>query len=334
MFERKPKILMFGDPASTASWYRGVGPFARLLKEGFIDLTTTTQLHWPLLLAHDILFLMSPLGAQTVEVATAAKSLGMAIWADWDDDFANTPKWHNEYRNVCSDGVKASLAQVAKLADAITVTTPALKAIFDNLSLKAKVDVVPNAIDDVLFPAPRAPAKTPPRYITWRGGKSHGEDLRLGAQTFVDLQNKNVRTIFMGGYPESIAAQLVDGMYSFQPWTIPSFYAANLARFNAPFHFVPLVDHPFNYAKSNIAFLESTWIGGSLCVTTPMGDQSAWPGCMVVDADKVADFIFQGLQHNEGRVMAVHLAQTLVRERYLLSSVNKKRVEIIAGLLA
>lgn len=204
----------------------------------------------------EIILLQRPHTQQQLGMAQTVKRMGRKLIVDWDDDLSCVPLWNPNAKHF-KDCVN-NLKPICALADVVTVTTPALAAQAKSWGAK-EVVIVPNAIDDCFKhlyknPAPRTNS------ILWRGSNTHSADLEVGRQLITDLGQSN-RIVFVGDCP---------------PWAhtlkdVQHYEVVDYANFLCLMHtiapkmvVVPLADHPFNHAKSDVGAQEAYLIGAQL----------------------------------------------------------------------
>jgi hypothetical protein len=227
------------------------------------------QLHRAVINA-DVVLLQRPFTAQHVSIAHTIKDAGKILLLDWDDSYVNIPSY-----NANAHHFKDCLPHVAalsKLADAVTVTSDALKREIESYGAK-RVVKIPNAIDDSLKGIYRAPTRS--KSLLWRGAVGgHQADMESGKQTFFDFAAKGYELIFMGDKPP----------WSYQVnhrhFTVSDYcnYLCTLARLAPEYVFVPLVDNLFNQGKSDISALEA-WLAGAKLIHSNIGEFKNLPEC-------------------------------------------------------
>ncbi len=243
-------------------------------------------------------------------------------------------------RNIARRGLKEALEPVAEaararvpslsgdLAESITVTTKNLRGAFQNIKgITSDIRVIPNAIDDYLFPEPKAPRQAPNKIIAWRGGNSHAQDLAIVKDDVRKLVELGYRFVFFGMKPHVLEPVLPLGTWSHIEWNgeVDTFLR-KLSDLNASFHMVPLENNDLNKAKSNIAWLEASWHGGSACVVSDI-ESDEWVDAM--ETEGIADTI---LTLTFGATEVVR-SQRVIRDYFLLSAINNQRAKLVRELM-
>lgn len=182
------------------------------------------------------------------------KKRGITIVWELDDNLFEIPEWSpasKQFRQIDLDNLRFCL----DLADRLIVSTDELKA---QLGYEDKTTVLPNLIDPSDYPylAPRdKPTEWDPIRILWAGSNTHAADIELVASDLLTFLEEEplARAIFVGMVPKLLAnhKQVV-----FLPMVPVECYPALIQLTRAHIALCPLVDHPFNRAKSCIKWLE------------------------------------------------------------------------------
>jgi glycosyltransferase involved in cell wall biosynthesis len=245
---------------------------------------------------------------------------GKPIVYETDDDFASIPDWHGKsaYREE-ADWILRFVAH----ASLVTVATPVLAERFARHH--RRVRVLPNCIDATIWPV-AAPVETGLRdpHILYAGSRGHWRDLQTVEAVLADVLEEHPdaqltivgveRTTF-AGHPR-VRLLPFNGEYRQYPH--------RLAAVGASFAIVPLVEHPFNDARSPIKFLEYAAMG------VPGIFQDAPPYAIVrdgedglkagADADAWRAAIERLITGDDERQALAERANRRVREEFLLSS--------------
>lgn len=307
-----------------------------LAKQGVCDITMCTpdmKVSWPLLVQHDILLILRPAWPSYVYLCQRARDLGVKVWIDHDDNLLGLPYSHPEWSYFSSDQTREAVRDCLKAAHVITVTTENLKKVFARFqNVTENIQVIPNAIDDYLFPTPTPPKDIPNKIIAWRGGNSHGADLALLKDSVPELIKDGFRFVFFGMKPTPLESVLPFGTWTHVQWNgeVDTFLR-KLSALNAPIHVVPLEDNDLNKSKSNIAWLEASWHGGSVAAVSDV-KSGEWDGAFLI-TEPTFNSQIKGIFDASNRKEMVQVAQESIRHYYLLSSVNKKRIQIIQELM-
>ena len=344
------KILFVSNTGtSPVHHYRGEGVLERLRKiEPTIEVVYPRKEAWIDLLGVDVVFFLRCQSANEQNLAMDAMNMGVPIWYDIDDDlFAIPPE------NPASEGMtqekKAVVSWFLQNANAVSVTTEALKkTVVAKRRGDKGVHLIPNALDDYTYTDldMYLPYGRQNKLVTWRGGVTHQGDLLEFAQAFWDFlgSTSNVSLHFMGYDPWYLKKGF--------PWHKPIDYSNRIlppAKYNFDFysylgnfkalvqpwaHVIPLIENPFNKAKSNIALLEAVYAGAIPVVP----DWPEWQFPAVHKYEDVEDFSRAcqcAIGWNEDHRKAMWEANMdHLKKNYLLSVVNQKRIQLLMEVTA
>lgn len=175
------------------------------------------------------------------------------LWVDKKTRGINDQVWDLE-RNLKTIGQHYD---IARLAAGVTVTTEALAQCYRDQGIK-DVYVYPNSIleDDYFFPnlAPHDEVR-----ILWQGSTSHFEDWMPLIQVMADIANENpkVKYIFWGCMPTMLRKLMKrPEQIEFHEWVEYNSYKLYRSCMDADINLCPLLDSPFNRAKSAIKWYE------------------------------------------------------------------------------
>jgi len=211
---------------------------------------------WHAIMGAEVIFLQRPFSAQHVGIARTIKDSGRALLLDFDDDYSRLAPWNPNAHHFkdCLPNLNA----LVQLADAITVTTKALAdAVFEWGADAKKIVIVPNAIDDSW--KTMKPKKERNPMILFRGSNTHSADLDVGRQYLTEM-NKTHEIVFFGE-PPAYAYTLRHRVFSVTDY---SNFIVSMNNLAPEIMAVPLADHPFNHAKSDVAAQEAALIGAKI----------------------------------------------------------------------
>lgn len=186
-----------------------------------------------------------------------ANDCNIPVWIDHDDDFTCIPRDNPNWAGFAEKKTQDTFKECCARATVATVTTTALAEKLKPLT--SNVCVIPNAWDNYSF-GDMAPINKRSPVIAWRGSSTHQNDLLHYREEIVQLAETfpDFEWHFFGYYPFFLTDKMKHKFHRF----------TSLHRFMTLFKnvapsvtIVPLVDNPFNRAKSSIAWLESTYAG-------------------------------------------------------------------------
>mgnify|MGYP001285210950 CR=1 FL=1 len=305
----KLRILVANEPAplgGVEAW-RGFWPLT-LLERTYGDYLQITYSRGNIFphefFQHDILFCCRPCDESHTRTLRAAKSHGLKIIIDFDDNFLNVPYGHADFKYLAF--AKKPVLECLALADAVWVTTPALKEVYGAHSKNCVI--IPNAI---------LPEELPDEptgfngFAMWRGAHAHVEDLWTWRSQYEQILKRIKQFLFIG-YMPSWAEKKTEATVNFLLWVETQEWFQSLRSMRPCAIWKPLMPAAINDAKSCIAFLEAT-IAGGLCVTNYAG-KPGWELAWKELPKKDSDF------ENGWRNAAEH-----VREHYDLRAWNEVR---------
>jgi glycosyltransferase involved in cell wall biosynthesis len=190
---------------------------------------------------------------------------GRAIVYDTDDDILDYPDWTGF--GPAARRERDLIERVLGLADLVTTTTPVLAARLA-AHTRAPVRVVRNALDPTWYAAatPEPGLAGDPRVLY------HGVPVRLRdyavARSAVDAIAREVPTLRRIWLGASNEPRVVAAMDEVRPWVagLPEFAAALVAA-RPDIGLAPLLDEPFNRAKSELHWLEYALAGAPTVVS-------------------------------------------------------------------
>lgn len=186
-----------------------------------------------------------------------AKQAGCKVWIDDDDARLDIPKGNKGRKFYLVQENRERVQKALQLADLITVTTPALKKMYRGYN--QNIHVVPNAWNDYRFSKSDPTPQSKPTKIIWRGHDTHDPDLADIQKPLIDIYRRRAEFDFkfLGHSPAYIDLQPSEEI----PATNIGGYFSLLKALRGDFLFVPLLNHDFNKAKSNIALIEALLAG-------------------------------------------------------------------------
>lgn len=204
----------------------------------------------------DVVFCQRPFDASHMQALQMAKMHRKPIIIDFDDNFLNVPTGHADFKYLWNKG--SVLAQCLQMADAIWVTTPALKEAYQH----PNCTVIPNAILPETLPAEfNGNIGT----VLWRGDVANAEDVACWRGEYERMLQRVEKFIWLRYMPSW--ASDASGKTLLNPEWIPTqIYLDTLRNYKPAAIWKPLLPCLINDGKSNISLLEATYAGG-ICVT-------------------------------------------------------------------
>lgn len=316
------------------SYYRAYGVFPNLREHYIKDLSVQNFIGggrrtWAELLTFDILFMQRPAYPEWLKLAEYMKGLGKKIWIDHDDNLFELPPY-NRVVDTYNPVVKKAMLDMMRIADVVTVSTPALQKYFmENFAINSTV--IPNALNDILTPMANEynQAKTGDRFC-WRGSETHQADLMQHADQLTNAMTNRANTFwdFMGYNPFFVTMNFPSEKWKYYLPEDIMVYTANMRIVRPQVMHVPLIHDGLNECKSNIAWIEGTAAGA----ITIAPDWPEWrkPGILnYASADEYGSMLMRPVDDGKERWEA---SRNYIQENLLLTQVNKQRAEIIQTL--
>jgi glycosyltransferase involved in cell wall biosynthesis len=258
------------------------------------------------------------------QVMDQAREQGKPVVYELDDMLFDLPEIHPDYERYL--GVQLPVLEAAASADAVICTTPVLQQHL--LEINPRVYVWPNYLDDDLWQLrpPGTADESRPLVIGYLGSHSHQPDLDsiLPVLESLLLRYSDRLLLRLWGMqtPEALSRfpnveSVVVGMVD---------YAAFARYFNQQeldIAIAPLLDSPFNRAKSAIKFLEYGALGapGVYSQVTPYASvvKHAESGLLAGSTEEWQAALEQLIESPELRSRIGTAAQEQVRRDWLLS---------------
>ncbi len=265
-------------------YFRNMGVFGPLSRQfPQVQIIPVNECNWSAYMGCDVVFLLRPSTSQHLDAAKMCSMVGVPLVVDFDDDLINIPPWMENSGWSLFDPAK--VREAVGHSDLVTVSTAALEKV---LSAGTRTVHLPNAWNEKLFPF--MPLHTNRKTIAWRGGGEHREDIEqyLPAMVQVGANNPQMAWMFWGQAPWRI--KMIPGKVFKSKWLDLFPYFVSYLESQPWVHIVPLVNHPFNQAKSHNAWLEATAAGA--LVVAPDFEEWRRPGVFnySTGVDTVHDF--------------------------------------------
>ncbi len=340
------KVFIYNPDADAQSYYRGARPWqeiAKQTKEIQFDFVSKTSWKafpaaWDQVGQYSLAFFQRPFHPDIVKAIANFKCQGVKIWVDWDDLVTEVPfsnlGGHIYHFLETQKAIKSILA----MADVLTVSTDFLGQKFKGLT-DAFMATIPNAWDLDLLPQLILPPKE--KVCLWRGSLTHESDLYEKRREIYSVIEKNPdwQFYFMGCIPWWYAedtgqfpkGNLPNMAYPLVPDESLSTWFECLKKVNPAVVFTVLRDTPFNRAKSNIAWMESSWVGAA--VVGPNFDEWMKPGIVNFDADFEVRLQEALDLDTPDKQRLNELSWNNIVQNLTIAKANKRRMDILMELV-
>jgi hypothetical protein len=321
-----PTVIIYPDSMNSACSFWRIAPYLELSRLGYINIIIGKYNEtWTTLRMCDIAIFQRPISKDCELQIFMAKDLGLNTVIDLDDHNKISPS-HPVYKVWCEHYDELSFSKIMMLADIVTVSTKPLQDYY--LAYNNNVKIIPNALNDYWLPfSKHSNNKT----VLIRGGDHHLIDIWEYRKEIIEVMNNHQdwNLNVLGGEVKFLS----DSVYNYRycgDYNIHQYFAF-LLRTNPGIIILPLKNNDLNYCKSNIGWQEST-----LCAATALTPH--WwrlNDCSLTYKDH------KSFANNFERLITEeYLRKELwtksvqkVKKEYLLSNVNKKRIEIIKNLM-
>jgi len=346
--------ILVNNESPATDFYRTVGTFSRLSKAHpkYKIVNIRPDSKWEDYFQCDTMIFSRPNGDSMLGLIRDYKRMrrdGKVIF-DHDDLLTNVPLTNPAALHFNRDDVKKTVVDSFEYADHVIVSTPVLKEAFKQWHWD--ITVIPNGVDlkttpftDKIQnnPAARIKAARPKEFdgspnpdkllkILWRGSMTHMEDLKT-VDSFWKWATLNETTnIGWIGILKAYVETHYPGILS-RDWRPFVFhYFEELRNTGADYGVFPLVDHPFNHAKSNIFAMEMLVAG--IVPYAPAGfAEFAHPGVRHYDGSAGLIKEFMGLIKDDANYrITIEEGRQWITENRDVEKLNLKRVEILENL--
>ena len=281
------------------------------------------QMTWSLFSQYDIVFLQGR--GDQIGLSKYLKEMRIPVWIDYDDNLFEIPQANSRAFDayMTDPTIKNNLIELGKIADVVTVSTKALKSVYDYLN--KDVRVINNALPFNLVGKPQE-GKTS-QSIMWRGGDSHRMDLRVYEAQILQNMNKYQEWdfVFAGYNPWQFVAK---NKKYIKPQD-PIIYFNWMKNFAPRAMQIPLVNDFFNQCKSNIAALEGTF-AGAVCLVN--WDEWRYQNIKIQNAEEYGGGSIICLRVNFLTINS-GMAMEYIMDKYNLDNTNNLRVQVINDLM-
>jgi hypothetical protein len=261
---RRTRILVVHpEKADGTSYYRAWNPLSRLSNVELVE-PKKDVLSWATLADIDIVFYQRPCTQFDVVQLDLVKSCRKPIWVDFDDNGFSVPEDNLAHNFYIRDDKQACMRAIIKLADIITVSTPALKEALQEQVPTANITIIPNAVDDNLFVVEPLIHQRE-KVILMRGASGHKNDWGMYKDTILDILRDypEYKLAVCGFHPEWLSEVPDSQLRLYQFSSIPEYFET-LMQIRPEIMIVPLIDNDFNKSKSAIALFEGVLAGAAV----------------------------------------------------------------------
>jgi hypothetical protein len=316
-------------PFSGVAYYRSIGTLSFLPKlNKKIQLKRPEQIAWNSLIDTDILYMERPQHHSDLTALEIAKDFNVKVWVDYDDFLHGIPEYNPTYKMYSKPEILERIEQAMTMANVVTVSTPFLKDFYSKFN--QNIHVLENAHNDYKYPFKKI--EQTELAINWRGSATHREDLLSVKENLVDLSHRhNWGWTFIGNDTWYIT-DYMKNCYSFSEVDVAT-YNKFILDLRSAIQIVPLLFSDFNRAKSNIGWIEGTYAGSA--TIAPLLPEFEKPGVInyMDKPDSFGYYLEKAIKSKSFRKKKYNESYEYIHDNLLLSDLNKKRIEIVEGLL-
>lgn len=268
----KLRVLFLRMDQGGCGFYRAIQPTKFLAQTKHIHAEQSDWARLDLMLRYDVIVAARVSNPSLISVLLEAQRAGKIVIFETDDLLNHIPDWNpNAAWHTAERERMRSL--FLERCDGAIVSTPELAE-----SLKrSRVHVCWNGIDPERWPMTPVDQNTDCVRILWAGSATHEKDLELIAPAIKRIGERyagRVKFVFVGYAPPSISCGYSSGgsvridiaprykqIAEFVPGCPVLEWPVKLAEQECHMAIAPLVDHPFNRAKSELKVLEAWALG-------------------------------------------------------------------------
>lgn len=259
-------------PQSACDYYRAVLPYRHLAKPLCAE-RVQLEVGYGVSLSEqiDAMVIQRIVPIDFLVMLLSMQAAGMRIAWDTDDDFLSIPPWSPlKLRDIDKAAFVAARVTANEVFCATEPIAKRLTTAFDGMRTN-DVTILPNLVDldDWGGGLDHPPCEDGRIRIVWAGSNTHDADLEMIEPALDKLlkQYPQIDLHVFGVCPAKWKATWW-GRVTETPWVPLEKFAPTLAEIRPHIGLAPLVDHPFNKARSNLKWLEYTMVGAVTVAST------------------------------------------------------------------
>lgn len=258
-----PRVIAYAQDDWASGFYRVKSPLTALAAANhisihFLSASSTQRIPTPIeidrLEPDVLLFHGFYLDKQLAAMHQYRKQLDIPMIISIDDLLTDIPNY-NPFSSKTPSDIKTRIKLACSLADTLVVSTENLADQFS--PLHQNIQVIPNRISKQIWP-PLTKSRTANKKlrIGWAGAGQHQADLAW-LKPVVEATQNQFDWVFFGDQPQGLNTNTIE---FHQPVDLIH-YPEYLKRLNLDLAVAPLVNNPFNQAKSQLKLVEFGALG-------------------------------------------------------------------------
>lgn len=261
--KNRPRIIAYAHDSWASGFYRVKSPLSALAAAGVASVLFLPENQAQLfptpyevdkMQADCILLHHCFSDLQLAHLQHFKQQLNIPIVLSLDDLLSQIPDYSPIAEKIPKN-ILSKLKTAFKLADQVIVSTDYLATEYRALS--ANITVIPNFISEQVWPLHTASSITHQRLrIGWAGAGQHQADLAWLVPV-IEATKDHVQWVFFGDKPAQVCTDWIE----YHPPVVFSKYHQILTSLALDIGVAPLLDNPFNHAKSNLKLLEYGALG-------------------------------------------------------------------------
>ncbi|MFC3194946.1 glycosyltransferase [Marinicella sediminis] len=314
-----PRVVAFAHDHWASGFYRVTAPLTALAAANHISvhfLPIASQQHLPTpyelhRLQPDVLYIQHYYSdARLAALKQFKKQLNIRVVLDIDDLMTDIPDY-NPFAEQSPDDMAERLRQAFSLADLVVTSTRFLANEYAHLH--HDIRVIANRLSKNIWPMGPKYSHNPKPRIGWAGAGQHEADLQWLVP--VIEQTRDVcQWVFFGDQPKG----LTDTDIEFHPPVPLAEYPEQLQQLQLDMAIAPLVDNPFNQAKSQLKLIEYGALGLPVVASDLVAYQHSPAVCLPNEPTLWSKQIVEWANHQEARQKAGMNMKTWVDEHFWL----------------
>ena len=268
----KLRVLFLRMDSGGCGFYRAIQPTKFLAQTKSIHAEQSDWARLELMLRYDVIVAARVSNPSLISILLEAQRAGKVVIFETDDLLNQIPDWNpNAAWHTAERERMRNL--FLRRCDGAIVSTPELAQSIDHPNVR----VCLNGIDPDRWPMVPAEQKTDCVRILWAGSATHEKDLEMIVPAIKRIGEKyagRVKFVFVGYAPPSLSCGYSSGsnvridiapkyrqIAEFVPGCPVLEWPVKLAEQECHIAIAPLIDHPFNRAKSELKVLEAWALG-------------------------------------------------------------------------